>query len=244
MSLPRVLSPRIPVVFECNNYLIVNKPADVYSQPPDKHNLSNRANPRILMDELRQQYGTEITQEWRPVHRLDHGVTGAMLVATNKNSAIMFSRYLQQGGSKGFPFVRRYVAITETGRATPLLGGTGIIDAMGMVTKYKCIDDTCFVIELVTGRKHQIRKHLGIVAKQPILNDTKYGAARTSVNSSQICLHSAFVHTQIGMQKRSHIVQLDPSQISQTSPWPSRYLDDHGNLNQQILEALEAPWTD
>lgn len=246
---------RIPVVYECKHYLIVNKPPNVYSQPPDKRRVSKSDPPYVVLPELKQEYG-ESAKEWRLVHRLDSVVTGGMLIAKDKRSSELFSRNLRHGGNKGYKLTRRYVALVNGVpgglRCSPefdkdhgvIVTETGTGERM--VTKYVRVDSRCYILELVTGKKHQIRRHMAEVLGSPILNDTRYGAPPVMLGSpqgsprvhlgGQIGLHSACVFTRVGMQERAHII---PVLYNNCIPlWPEEYVDRDGMFRRDITDIL------
>lgn len=152
------------------------------------------------MDELRRQYGERASQ-WRLVQRLDHNGIGGVLVAANTNSA----RKFQKGGNNGFQLRTRYLAITEESTKSTETKSQGVIKGQGMTSSYRRVDERYFVIELITGRKYQIRKHLAHTMGQPIVNDVRYGAL-DHPNTEQIYLHSALVTTKVGLKSLQHLI--------------------------------------
>lgn len=240
----------LPIAFECNNYFIVNKPYGMFSQPGDMglqyahHPV--KARPPVVLDELKRQYGNqrEGSEEWRTVHRLDACVTGGMLLVKNKNAAIQFSRNLRLGGNKGFKIVRRYVALVGDGEIhRKYTEDKGIIQCLGMVTKYRRFDERCYVLELVSGGKHQIRRHLAQGVGQPILNDGKFGGILLpGTDPTQIALHSACVKTVMGFQRRAHLIPMIYNNDGKL--WDSKYLDAEGNFIPEIQRMLLNDWTE
>lgn len=244
------LLPKIPILYECNNYIIINKPFGVYTQPADLHTWFQRypgrpEGPRYLLDELantfkREEEEKKNFQELKTVHRLDVCVTGGMLLAKNKTAAINFSRNLKKGGSSGFPLKRRYVALLNDS-LKKTLRPTGTLEMNGMVTKYKLFDDQCIILELITGKKHQLRKQLSSILKQPILNDVKYGGSYLpGTDKEQIALHSAYIETRVGLQKRSHIVPMIFNNNGKL--WNRQYIDSQGFFCAGITKILTDTW--
>lgn len=148
----------IKVIFEAKNYVIVNKPAGIFCQPPDlnKSKLCEETAP-VLMDMLRHQF-PDVASNWRTVHRLDTNVTGGLVIAKDKNSAAMFSRNLRKGGNHGFKLTRKYVAIV--GNKAKDLPEEGVLGGPGMLSWYKKGDPGLLVMQLGTGKKHQLRWQL------------------------------------------------------------------------------------
>ncbi|CCE93315.1 pseudouridine synthase PUS5 TDEL_0F05040 [Torulaspora delbrueckii] len=243
-------SRTLPVVCECSNYFIVNKPYGMFSQPGDlgqKYaHYPVKAKPPVVLDELRRQYGKGRVDagEWRTVHRLDACVTGGMLLVKNKNAAIQFSKNLRAGGNKGFKMTRRYVAIVGEGEiGTKYRSDTGVIQCLGMTTRYRRFDEKCYVLELISGGKHQIRRHLAQGVGQPILNDEKFqGSLVPGTNPAQIALHSACIKTTVGFQKRSHLIPMVYNNDGKL--WDPKYVDREGNFNLELQRMLLNDWTD
>lgn len=240
----------ISKIFENAHYLLLNKPFGVFSQPIDSTHTNPFKSYPILLEELRKQY-PNYSKEWRLVHRLDNCVTGGILIAKNKTAASRFSKYLRKGGNYGYPIRRRYIAIVETCQANSKdIINTGIISTNGMITKYNFLGKNCVMLELVTGKKHQIRKHLSQQLGRPIINDIKYGAHRNlSMPINEIALHSAMIETRIGTQQHTHIIPIpEPSYDFNKhqnfySPWSDYISNSKGSLNKHIINSLTSSWT-
>lgn len=238
----------LPIVFECNNYFILNKPYFMFSQPGDVaarfRNYPHHARPPVVLDELRHQHGlgNASALEWRTVHRLDANVTGGMLITKNKNAAIQFSKNLQKGGNKGYKMIRRYVAMVQGDSVKKYEKDEGVISSLGMTSKYKRFDERCFILELVTGGKHQVRRHLAEAVGQPILNDTRFGGIHVpGTDEEQIALHSACIKTSIGLQNRKHLI---PMQMNNNGKlWNPLYIDNNGDFIPKIREILLEDWS-
>lgn len=230
---------RVPIIYNGKNYLIVNKAVGIFCQPPDlrEWHKAQREDPPVLLDILRENSGICNVQELRTVHRLDSRVTGGVLIAKNKNSAVQFAKNLKKGGNFGFAFTRKYVALVSGTPKEPV-SEQGIICKDGMITQYKRIKENCLVVQLHTGKKHQIRKHLAQVLGQPLLNDLKYGGKQISGAGDQIALHSAFIKTKIGLQVNEHLI---PVPSSETALW-SECLGSDGHFDTLIQNTLLENW--
>ncbi|CEP61457.1 pseudouridine synthase PUS5 LALA0_S03e03290g [Lachancea lanzarotensis] len=222
-------------------YLVVNKPAGVFSQPPDMakwRRNHGESQPPLLLDMVRssmRQHQLEC-DGLRTVHRLDTNVTGGVLIARDKNAAALFSRYLRKGGNSGHKLVRKYVALVD-GTASGL-ANEGVLESNGMKTWYRKIDSGALMLQLRTGKKHQIRRQLVQDLSLPILNDVKYGARPIPSAGYLIGLHSASIHTQVGLQKEIHLIPVD---LGRTSLW-SAYVDETGSFNPQVQKMLVEDW--
>ncbi|CAI1582551.1 hypothetical protein SEUBUCD646_0L02280 [Saccharomyces eubayanus] len=250
------LKKQIPIAFENAHYFIVNKPPGILSQPPDSRTW-RRTHPDLdstpLLVRFKTLYSSDKDVEaCRTVHRLDHCVTGGTLIAKTKNASMMFSRFLQKGGNKGYKLRRKYVAIVEHSSHSkePVSNEVGyglkynsLISHEGkQITKFKKVDDRCIVLQLVTGKKHQIRYHVSQILNQPIVNDQKYGSPIKLPRAfhNQIALHSACITTKIGLQTEVHLIPMEFNNNGEL--WPRKYVDEEGEFNSLIKKVLLENW--
>jgi 23S rRNA pseudouridine955/2504/2580 synthase len=108
----------------------------------------------------------------RPVNRIDRGTTGGVILAKSSTAAGMFGRYVRETG-----LGKIYLAAVS-GR----LGDEGVIDlpldGKESLTHYRILSRgkraSIAAVYPVSGRMHQIRRHLAAVG-HPILGDIRYG---------------------------------------------------------------------
>ncbi|KAH9972424.1 pseudouridine synthase [Lactifluus volemus] len=153
-----------------------------------------------VLYELRRRY--ELSTNPYPVHRLDKGTTGALILARSKVLARELSRQfrtraiektylaLVRGGSKTFPVKEGSIIRSlcfQDGRVR-IAGGTGTQAAAEpepagskfAKTEWEVLASSDVApVSLVrlyphTGLKHQLRVHMAYVLKVPILGDTLY----------------------------------------------------------------------
>ncbi len=177
---------QLEIIYKDSRIAVVCKPAGVPSQE-DKTKCASVL--RLLserFDEL------DESSEVYPVHRLDRGVGGLMVVARTKSSAASLSRAVTEGELR-----KEYLAITkgrcEGGEYTDYLfkdsttnksyavkterrgAKLARLDAIPLETKeYKGRELTLIRVRLYTGRHHQIRCQLA-TRGTPIIGDKKYG---------------------------------------------------------------------
>ena len=142
---------------------------------------------------------------YRPVNRLDKGTGGLMVVARTPHAQYLMQRQLHTPA-----FRRRYLALTdgipaEREGAIDLPIGKAqeasirrIItpDGKRSVTRYRVLRETdgkaLVLLELETGRTHQIRVHLSAIGC-PVHGDFLYGTEDPENFPGKFALHSAYL---------------------------------------------------
>lgn len=186
----------LDILYEDEDLAVVNKQAGILIHPSHGHFDDTIGN--YLMEHWRQ---TGDGAGFHPVHRLDKGTTGLLLVAKHPHGQDKLRQQLHTGA-----FRRRYLAVCE-GCPTPSCGtidapiapmeGSLIAreirsDGQRARTHYRvlsvCGDRALVELELETGRTHQIRVHMAHIG-HPITGDFLYGREdRTLI--SRPALHS------------------------------------------------------
>jgi len=187
----------IPILYEDDTCLVVNKPADLTVHPAPS------AQEQTLIDILREQY-----PEACLVHRLDKGTTGCLLVAKSKSGCEELQSQFKDRTVK-----KQYLAICagvpEKKKATidaPV--GRNLLNRTKMSlfrtgtsreaqTTYEVLSQTeqCSLLrcEIHTGRTHQIRVHLSAIG-HPIIGDEKYGSELSRRLSEKHKIESPLLH--------------------------------------------------
>jgi tRNA pseudouridine32 synthase/23S rRNA pseudouridine746 synthase len=184
-------SPKLPIVYQDEAILVVDKPTCLLTVPG---RLAEKQDSALLR--LRRDFPSVLA-----VHRLDFETSGLVVFALSLGAQRELQRQFQARETK-----KRYLAVVEK----PLLGAEEfrqisspiasepdehhryLLDAHGReaITLYRTISEERRRVELmpVTGRSHQLRVHLAYVLNNPIVGDPKYGSQDSS---SRLCLHAA-----------------------------------------------------
>lgn len=199
----------LDIVFEDEDFLIVNKPKDMVVHPAPGHYTGTLVN--ALMYHCKDHL-SEINGVLRPgiVHRIDKDTTGTLIVCKNDFSHNFIANQL-----KIHSITRKYVAIVNG----VILDDEGTIDApigrhetkrkqmainykngKNAVTHYKVLKRfkkyTYVECQLETGRTHQIRVHMASI-HHPLLGDEVYNHMKSPYKLQGQCLHAktiGFIH--------------------------------------------------
>lgn len=128
-----------------------------------------------------------------PVHRLDRAASGLMILAHTKKMAQVFSEMF-----KNRKIQKRYRATVEgelNNIDLPYTINTTIEDkpAVSRIISLQAQDkNTIVTIEIETGRKHQIRRHLSGMGF-PIIGDRLYGSDESEDNLKLQAVYLKFI---------------------------------------------------
>ncbi len=174
----------IPVVYEDNWLLIVNKPAGLLTIPALKKESATLTN--ILNEDLRKR---GLFYHLYPCHRLDKETSGLIIYAKGKPAQEKMMDLFKEQKIK-----KTYIAFAYGS----LLKNAGWIKnpiaGQSAVTKYEAIrahrDFTVLKITPQTGRRNQIRIHLKQIG-HPVVGEDKFIFRRDfKLRANRLCLHA------------------------------------------------------
>jgi tRNA pseudouridine32 synthase/23S rRNA pseudouridine746 synthase len=117
------------------------------------------------------------------VHRLDREAQGLMLFAYNKNAAAVFSKLWQDQAIRKFYKVEVVGSILSSGIVELELDGKTAKTSYEVIEKLE--HTTKLLVEIHTGRLHQIRRHFEMIG-HPVLGDPKYGTANKNADGLKL----------------------------------------------------------
>ena len=185
----------LSVVWEDEDLIVLDKSPGILVHPGHGHFDDTIGNHLLAYYDAK-----GLTADFHPVHRLDKGTSGLLVVAKHAHAQEVLKSQLHTGD-----FRRTYLAVCE-GTPDP---AEGIIDApiapvpgslvkrqvspdgQRAVTRYRVVrpgERSLVELELDTGRTHQIRVHMAHIG-HPLVGDFLYGTEdRTLI--SRPALHS------------------------------------------------------
>jgi len=190
---PSITNSLLPkIIFENNDFLIIEKPVGLLVHATDKNETNTLVNWLLEKYPQIEKVGEE---KYRAgiIHRLDKDVSGIMVIAKNNNCyfhlkdqfkerkvkkeyiALSYGRIKELEGEIDLPIGRgkdgQFVAHPRSGKEKFQE------DDRWAKTKYKVVeyikDYSLLEVQILTGRSHQIRAHLSAIG-HPILGDTIY----------------------------------------------------------------------
>lgn len=171
----------IPIVYEDNDVLVVDKPAGLVVHP----GVGNWTG--TLVNGLLYYLGDQATPLL--IHRIDKDTSGLLLVAKNEEAQVMLARQFFYhtierlyralvwgdfdedsgtivGNLARSPRDRRIMDVCDDEHGKTAITHWRVVERFGYVTLVEC--------QLETGRTHQIRAHMRHIG-HPLFNDASYG---------------------------------------------------------------------
>ncbi|PHV71820.1 RNA pseudouridine synthase [Sporanaerobium hydrogeniformans] len=178
------------VAYEDNNLLIVDKPMGLLTQKDTKegHSLADEV---LYYLKENQSYSPELSKGFTPApcNRLDRNTAGIVLVGKNLLATQALSEMLKTKqlskyylsivlGRMTSPMFLKGYHLKEQGKNEVIISDHYVEGAKPVETRINPLKTngryTLVEVQLVTGKTHQIRAHLGQVG-HPIIGDPKYG---------------------------------------------------------------------
>ena len=201
----------VPFIHRDPSFVVVDKPSGVIVH----RGLAN--DDEDVMRAVRDEVGSRV----HPVHRLDRGTSGALVLATTPDAARTLCKAFEEGRIE-----KRYLALTrghpqdgEIDHAVPRAEGAPRVAAVTRVRRLAEAGRYALVEAVpLTGRMHQIRRHLKHVSC-PIIGDVKYGKGehnryfRETYGLHRLALHASdlgFAHPLTGEWLRFSVAPSGP----------------------------------
>ncbi len=209
-------APLFRTVFECDEYVVIDKPAGLVVHAGIKHTGGTLVDQLLAAYPEMRQIGNDPV---RPgiVHRLDKEASGVMVIARTQNSFESLQKQFK------LRQVQKQYSVLAYGRVEPTQGvidlpisrskqqytrrAAGAREGRTAVTRYtveRTIGNTSLVrVQPETGRTHQIRVHF-FAKGNPLVGDPLYSSKKIKrIPSSRLMLHACFLafHDLSGAQK-------------------------------------------
>lgn len=187
---------KLDIIYEDKYLIAVNKPVNLLTISTNKEH--EKTLYRKVSDYVKKQHKSN---KIFIIHRLDKDTSGVILFAKTEE----VKRKLQHNWEKT---IRKYTALVEgkinkEGIIKNYLNETKTLltyctdnpkEGKLAITKYKPIITTqkftLLDIEILTGRKNQIRVHMSYI-KHPIVGDKKYGSTKNPIR--RMTLHANYI---------------------------------------------------
>lgn len=187
------VKPQLEVVYQDDEMIAVNKPSGWFVH----RSLLDPKVTDIVLQHLRDQVGKYLY----PIHRLDRPTSGVLLFAFSAESARFLSEQMMnhtvqkeylaivrgyvEGEGKidhALSFIKDKIADKDSGEkedqeAVSYFSGIHKVELNLSTGKYPTSRYSLVRLKPITGRKHQLRRHMNHIS-HPIIGDTTYGDLR------------------------------------------------------------------
>ena len=198
----------LDIVIQTEDYVIVNKPSGLASQP------GSGTRPGESLVEYLWEWGKSEGLNFRPTiaHRLDQETSGMLIAALHGDTLRDFTRMIREHEVDKFYFalvkgnlnrdkgtISETLTRTDAAKGSKMKVGQKGEGAQEAITHYRVKQHyegyDLVKIKLETGRMHQIRAHFASIG-HPLLGDTRYGDfALNREAKKQFGLHRLFLHS-------------------------------------------------
>lgn len=197
----------LKVLFEDSWLFAVEKPAGIPTY--DSKGAKGLAN-QVAGYYLNQ--GQKLTP--RPIHRLDTPTSGVLLFAKDSNTQTLLNKLWKQKAVKRIYFALCQGQLSEAQEIDIPLGGKEALTRLKPVKIHPACTE--LEVELISGRTHQIRRHLAELG-HPILGDRRYG--RGEKVSSRLALHAISVSFTHPYNHKEKVIIHSPVPYDEFSPY-------------------------
>ncbi|TFK69209.1 pseudouridine synthase [Pluteus cervinus] len=208
------------LIYADKRVFVIDKPPGLICQPNPNANRQKLNDFSHLLQSFRREFNLE--EEPLPVHRLDKGTTGALVLARSLSTARELSRQFQQGiiqktylalvrgGAESFHDQKagkiRVQLETDDGHVSSITssnrtGGKPTATDWELLASSDNAPLSLLRLTLLTGHKHQLRVHAAQCLRTPILGDALYSKSvisnlitdRTFVPEGRVFLHASTI---------------------------------------------------
>ena len=195
------IAPRLNIIYEDENLLIINKPQGVLVHEDEKQNPDNLLAHIKSYLYKKGEYSPEAENTFAPAlaNRIDRGTGGMVIAAKNSEALRILNEKIKKREIKKFYLclayghfaekegeIRGYVLRDEKDKKTSFFENSVPL-SKETITAYRVLEEfpeySLLEIELKTGRTHQIRAALSY-SGHPLLGDRKYTEGKTIQNFS------------------------------------------------------------
>lgn len=181
------VSKKLDIVIQTEDYVIVNKPSGLASQP------GSGTRPGESLVEYLWEWGNEEGLDFRPTiaHRLDQETSGLLIAALHGDTLRELTHLIREHEVDKFYYalvkgnlkrdkgtIDESLTRTDAAKGSKMKVGETGKDAQRAITHYRVKQHyegyDLVKIKLETGRMHQIRAHFASIG-HPLLGDTRYG---------------------------------------------------------------------
>ena len=227
----------LKIVYEDNHILVVVKPYDVPVQADESGDADMLT---LLKQYLVEKYNKPGDAYLGLVHRLDRPTGGVMVFAKTSKAASRLCEAIRDGGVE-----KRYLAIVDGAprysadkltcylKKFPDTNTVKVVPALSEGAKYaeldykvlcKKTDVSLLMVNLVTGRGHQIRVQLANMGN-PIVGDKKYGNKAQS--KYPLCLWATELRFAHHVSGKEMVFRVYPPEVA---PWTLFDMDAFLNI--------------